>query len=321
GRGLIETLAALRRRGVRGDHIPAAATGSKVLLVLDQFEQWLHARRSDQRTELGQALRQCDGEHVQCLALVRDDFGMAATRFMNELETRIVEGHNFATVDLFDPSHARKVLAEFGRAFGQLPASPPHPTLSPSGGEGRVRGEPTPEQERFLDQAVAGLAQDGKVISVRLALFAEMVKGKPWTPATLRQVGGTEGVGVTFLEETFGAATAPPPHRVHQKAARAVLQALLPEPGADLKGHMRSHQELQDAAGYAGRPREFADLVRILDTELRLVTPTDPEGGFEEPAARARDAAPALARAAGSEEPASAAPGMHSGPAYQLRHD
>jgi hypothetical protein len=138
-----------------------------------------------------------------------------------------------------------------------------------------------PEQERFLDQAVAGLAQDGKVISVRLALFAEMVKSKPWTSATLRQVGGAEGVGVTFLEETFCAATAPPPHRLHQNAARSVLKALLPEPGAELKGHMRSHQELQDAAGYAGRPKEFADLVHILDTELRLVTPTE-EGVSEE---------------------------------------
>ena len=33
----------------------------------------------------------------------------------------------------------------------------------------------------FLDQAVAGLARDGKIIPVRLALFAEMLKGKPWT--------------------------------------------------------------------------------------------------------------------------------------------
>ena len=56
----------------------------------------------------------------------------------------------------------------------------------------------------FLTDAIEGLAQDGRVISVRLALFAEMVKGKPWTPATLKGVGGTEGVGVTFLEETFG---------------------------------------------------------------------------------------------------------------------
>jgi len=294
--GLIETLTELRRRGVsrdrintvsaRPDHINAVPpNGFKVVLILDQFEQWLHAKGSEQHTELVQALRQCDGEHVQCLALVRDDFGMAATRFMRDLEVRIVEGHNFATVDLFDTGHARKVLAEFGRAFGRLPANP---------------AELTPEQERFLDQAVAGLAQDGEVVSVRLALFAEMVKGKPWTPATLRQVGGTEGVGVAFLEETFSAATAPPPHRLHQKAARAVLKALLPEPGADLKGHMRSHQELQDAAAYSSRPREFADLLHILDTELRLVTPTDPEGAFE-------DGLPAVVRAAS--------------PSYQLTHD
>ena len=29
-------------------------------------------------------------------------------------------------------------------------------------------------------------------ISVRLALFTEMIKGKPWTPATFREVGGTK---------------------------------------------------------------------------------------------------------------------------------
>ena len=41
------------------------------------------------------------------------------------------------------------------------------------------------------------------MISVRLALFAEMMKGKPWALATLKEVGGTKGVGVTFLEETL----------------------------------------------------------------------------------------------------------------------
>ena len=85
-------------------------------------------------------------------------------------------------------------------------------------------------------------------------------------------------MGVTFLEETFSAATAPPEHRLHQKAAQAVLKALLPETGTDIKGQMRSEAELRDASGYAGRPRDFDDLVRILDHELRLITPTDPEG-------------------------------------------
>ena len=91
--------------------------GQKVLIVLDQFEQWLHARRQEQETELARALRQCDGAHVQCVLMVRDDFWMALTRFMANLHIELVQGRNQAAVDLFDPIHARKVLGEFGRAY------------------------------------------------------------------------------------------------------------------------------------------------------------------------------------------------------------
>ena len=69
-----ETLAALRR----GQGIPA---GKKVLIVLDQFEQWLHAKKEETNTELVQALRQCDGGRVQCVVMVRDDFWLAVSRF------------------------------------------------------------------------------------------------------------------------------------------------------------------------------------------------------------------------------------------------
>ena len=254
--GLIESLAEIRR----GRFL---ASGQKVLLVLDQFEQWLHAKRNQENAELVQALRQCDGGRVQCIVMVRDDFWLAVSRFLKDLEIRLLEGQNSALVDLFDMDHARKVLAAFGRAFGKLPEN---------------ASETSKEQKEFLKQAVSGLAQEGKVISVRLALFAEMMKGKAWTPATLKEVGGTEGIGVTFLEETFSAATAPPEHRYHQKTARAVLKSLLPEAGSDIKGHMRSQQELLEASGYASRPRDFDDLLRILDSEIRLITPTDPEG-------------------------------------------
>ena len=237
-------------------------TRQKMVLILDQFEQWLHGDQNQENAELVQALRQCDGERVRAIVMVRDDFWLAVSRFMKNLEIRIAEGHNAALVDLFDLPHARKVLTAYGRAYGTLPEN----------------DAPTKEQEVFLDQAVSGLAQQGKVISVRLALFAEMVKGKPWTPTTMKEVGGTEGVGITFLEETFSATTAPPEHRYHQKAARAVLKALLPEAGIDIKGHMRSHGELLEASGYASRPKDFDDLIHILDSEIRLITPTDPEG-------------------------------------------
>jgi formylglycine-generating enzyme required for sulfatase activity len=253
---LTGTLAALRQgKGLR--------PGQKVFIVLDQFEQWLHARRGEENPELAHALRQCDGEHVQCLVLVRDDFWLAVSRFMQELRIELLQGQNLALVDLFDLPHARGVLAAFGRAFGRLPEAL------------------TKEQESFVSQAVDGLSQEGRVIPVRLALFAEMVKGKPWTPATLREVGGTEGIGVLFLEETFSSPLASPRHRLHQQAARSVLKALLPETGTDIKGNMRPHGTLLEASGYARRPGDFEELLRILDGEVRLITPTEPPAAAE----------------------------------------
>ena len=253
---LKETMAALRR----GQGIPV---GKKVLIVLDQFEQWLHAHKEEENTDLVQALRQCDGSRLQCVVMVRDDFWMAVTRFLRELEVKLLEGYNLAAVDLFPETHAQKVLSAFGRAFGTLPDN---------------ISDTRKEQKEFLKQSVAGLAEEGKVICVRLALFAEMMKGKAWTPTTLKEVGGTKGVGVTFLEETFSSSAASPDHRYHQKAARAVLKDLLPNSGTDIKGYMRSHAELLEASGYGSRPRDFDDLIRILDSEIRLITPTDPEG-------------------------------------------
>lgn len=253
---LKDTLAALRR----GQGIPV---GKKVLIVLDQFEQWLHANKEEKNTDLVQALRQCDGSRVQCILMVRDDFWLAVSRFLRELEIRLLEGHNSALVDLFDLDHSRKVLAAFGRAFDKLP---------------NHVNETTKEQYDFLKLSVAGLAEEGKVICVRLALFAEVMKGKTWTPATLKEAGGTTGVGVTFLEETFSAATAPPEHRYHQTAARAVLKHLLPDFGTDIKGFMKSYSELLEDSGYSNHPRDFDELIRILDSETRLITPTVPEG-------------------------------------------
>src|SRR5262249_32169075 len=79
GLGFAEVLAA-RRQG------HGLAPGQKVLIVLDQFEQWLHARHYEEGSDLVQALRQCDGGRVQALVMVRDDFWLAVSRFMQALE-------------------------------------------------------------------------------------------------------------------------------------------------------------------------------------------------------------------------------------------
>ncbi|MEO2013901.1 MAG: serine/threonine-protein kinase, partial [Fuerstiella sp.] len=77
--GLVDTFARLRRD-----------EGSQVVVVLDQFEQWLHAHRSEEAPELVAALRQCDGGNIQSIVMVRDDFWMAVSRFMKQLEVRLL---------------------------------------------------------------------------------------------------------------------------------------------------------------------------------------------------------------------------------------
>ena len=247
--------------------------GKKVLIVLDQFEQWLHAKKEEENTVLVQALRQCEGSRVQCIVMVRDDFWMAAPDSCGIWKFDLSR-HRTRPPWICSRSRPRRESA-YGLWSG----------VRSLAGQSSKLGK---DQKEFLEQAVRGLAQEGKVVCVRLALFAEMMKGKAWTPATLKDVGGTEGVGVTFLEETFSAASAPPEHRYHQKAARAVLKACCPNPARTSRATCGSHAELLAASGYANRPKDFDDLLRILDSELRLITPTDPEGkeGIDDPRPR-----------------------------------
>jgi len=255
GSSLTSAVTMLRRGAV----VPE---GGKVLIIIDQFEQWLQAKEAARESDLATALRQCDGANVQCFVMVRDDFWVAVNRFMRDLDIRLIERVNSAMIDLFDVEHATKVLALFGRAYGRLPKDP----------EAASR-----EQRHFVRDAVAGLAVDGKVVPVRLALFAEIMKNKEWTAGVLKKLGGASGVGVAFLEETFGASNRSPRYRHHQQAARNVLKSLLPDDETTIR-RRRTSRELLAASGYEKRPRDFAELREMLDGELRFITATTSDG-------------------------------------------
>lgn len=231
--------------------------GKKLVLVIDQFEQWLHEKNGMYHGELAQALGQCDGTHIQALLLVRDDFWMATTRFMNHLEVELVPEENLQGVDLFDLGHAEKVLTAIGRAQEKLPEYPKH-----------IRSA----QKKFVLQAVEELSQENRVITVRLTLFAEMMKHRDWTIESLRAVGGVGGLGFTFLEETFEGKHAPPENRLHQPLCKAILRALLPADAVEITGARLSLESLLKQSGSEGHPEEFSTALRILEKNLRLIT-------------------------------------------------
>ena len=247
---------------------PALTGGRKVVLLIDQFEQWLQARRASTEDELPAALRLCDGGRLQAVLLVRGEFLDSASRFLlDTLEVAVLMRDNLgrdncAEAQLFTPAHAEQVLTEYGRAYGRF-TDPP--------------GEPSAAERKFIQEVVHERAEaegsEGKLVSVHLALLAELLKDRPWTPETLHSLGGVGQVGYHFLKANFDHGT---PYGRFAPAALALLDALLPDSGTDLKGHARPVSELQRIAAEAAPAANFNELIKVLDGQLRLITPTEP---------------------------------------------
>ncbi len=242
------------------------SAGKKTFIVLDQFEQRLSLADDFYHSQLAKALRHCDGERLQCLLLIRDDFWLALTRFADALEMDLLSGKNSRAIDPFDRPHAEYVLIKLGRAYQQLPDE---------------SVELGPEPLAFVERAVEQMQIGHEVICSRLSLFAEMFKSRPWTTAELKSVGGAHAVGENFLDETFGAGSSSRQYRLQRGPAQGVFEALLPDSDADIRGAMKSENELLVAAHLEDRPNDFRDLIRILDTDLKLITRITPDMSSE----------------------------------------
>ena len=243
---------------------------AKLLIVLDQFEQWLLAHSLEEDRELLQALQCSDGSRLQCLLLVREEYWSAISRLADVLNVRFVPGENDAFVDLFKPEHAKNVFALFGRALGRLPHEP----------------EPlSKEQKRFVDQVIGDMAAEDRkrrIVSVRLAMYAQLVEDQPWTPQTAKHYPPKNEV-FQILRKMFRKGHENKRYYRHKPAVMIVLSSLL---GEDVKGAACPEETLRQAAGYAQRPADWKDLIAILNTELRLITSTEPsEDGSHDQAA------------------------------------
>jgi serine/threonine protein kinase/formylglycine-generating enzyme required for sulfatase activity len=235
-----------------------------VILFLDQFEQYLLRTELSLNHELIQALRQCDGTSLRAILLVRDEYWTQASRCMQLIEVPLHDDQNATNIPLFDRRHAARVLEAFGRAYDALPASPA--PLSES-------------QKQFINQAIDGLAEDEQVICVRIALFAELMRARKWEPKTLREIGGTQGAAVRYLQESLEAKYAPVGRRALLTPCRELLRAMLPASAGEIKAASLSLVEWLTAAGMEDTP-VARSAVGLLENDLRLVTPivNQPDG-------------------------------------------
>ena len=228
--------------------------GGKCVIVLDQFEQWLSAHADSD--SLIKALRQCDGVRLQCLLIVRDDFGMATTRLMQQLEAKIEQGRNFSSVDRFSKDHARQVLVRFAKALGKR-------TLT---------GDELTVDNEFIVQAVERLSEENQVIAVKLSLFADLVREREWNPSTLDSFGSLTDLGASFLDEHLGENANHPVARKYRQAIHHVLEALSVSSFEQIKGKAVTTELLARAAGLNQKQYEFSEMLDYLENQLRLLS-------------------------------------------------
>lgn len=232
--------------------------GQKLLIVLEQFEQWLSATRDAESTKLVAALRQCDGIHTQALLLVRDDFWAPLTRCLRAADVEL-DANNSAMLDVFDAAHARKVLVELGRGYGALPVTERADAASSV-------------TQAFVDAVIEQMLETGPLIPVRLALFAHAFRDRAWSCQELHEAGGFHGVISWFLDN---AVRQDPVLSAHPVPCAQILNALLPPPGKLIKDQPRSVGELSRISGVN---EEVCDqILRTLRTRYPILASSDAE--------------------------------------------
>ncbi len=236
--------------------------GNKLLIIVDQFEQWLHAHRPGTDVELVSALRQCDGFKLQVILTLRDDFWMGIGKLMEDIDVPLLQTKNCAALDLFDIDHARNVLIKFGHAYGRLPG---------------IASELSKPESRFIESALSELSQNGKIVPVQLSLFADITKELSWSGDSLKKLGGVSAIGSRFLNASFSERGANPANRMLENKARGVLEALLPEGDTPIRNPPLSERLLRERAGFEPDDSTFESTITILERELRLIALVEDE--------------------------------------------
>ena len=236
----------------------------RIAIVLDQFEQRLGINDRYELSQIAKAMRHCNKDFLMCLLVVRDGFWLALTRFFDALEMDILENRNFRSIDLFDKSHAEKVLRQLGRAYGKLPAEPKPLTNS---------------QRNFIESTVNQLAKGHYVVCIQLVVFAEMFKLRNWEQSELKSIGGVTGVGEAFLDYHFGEDSQQSRYKPYREQVQNALEALLPDDDSRIRGALKSEAELKKSVGLTSDERGFEELLQILERDVRLISRTDPDRG------------------------------------------
>jgi serine/threonine protein kinase len=228
----------------------------KIVLILDHFDTWARSASPVQLQDCADALRQCDGENLQALIIIRDEYWTQTVEFMHRVACSVEQWKNARPIELFDRHHATRLLESIGRSYGSLPPEP-----EPISGS----------QKAFIEQAVAEMAEGGRVIPIQLAMFAKTAKLHRWHPDTLQFLGGIQGAFVGYIQDHFEGKAASPVYQRVSKCVAEVLHCLLPNPDQSVRGTVITIAKLEEALAKDKLQSQLHRALSILVEDLRLV--------------------------------------------------
>ena len=236
-------MAGLRERNrSRGDEF-------RHIIVFDQFEQIFKAGFEEHREELFRAMRQADGQRLQFVLVVRDEFWSAISQWMRRLDSPLRDGRNAMALERFSRLHAADVLRVWASALGRK------------------------VDDTFIAKAVDSVADGNRVVPVRLALLAKILGKDGWTDQRLEEITSHHSLSGFYLDSVLGE-LAPSAQRRLVQPAKEVLRCLTPASG-QIRGPSKSKEQLRAACRAVGQSisaGEFDDLLDLLDRQLHLVT-------------------------------------------------
>ena len=240
----------------------------KTVIILDQFEQLLTGEGESRRRELVHAMRQADGQRLQFVFVVRDEFWSSLSQLMRDLDAPLRDGKNGMAFRPFDRGHAENVLESWCTS---------------------LNGQSI--DDRFRSKAMQLVASGDRVIPVRLALLAEVL-GNDWSERKLNDIAARGSLSGYYLDSTVGP-FAPQGQRRLTQTAKEILRQLTPSVGR-IRGPSRSREELLTASRQASpgmTNAEFDDVMELLTGQLQLLTEVDRAASTDENDSLAEDEA------------------------------
>ncbi|MEM8668146.1 MAG: protein kinase [Planctomycetota bacterium] len=222
---------------------------AKRVVVLDQLEQLFSwegsaTHGSDTLDQLIQGLRQADGERLQFVLVVRDEFWSATSRLMHALDQPLRDGRNAMGVEKFARAHAASVLNHWS---------------------------PTALNDSFFHDALDLVQDNGQIVAVRLALLATLLGEESWTAERLEHLRRRGSLGRAFLMDSIDQAS---PYAHLSEPIRCCLRAVVPTEGK-LRGAPISQDQLCVAMESDAQDPKTHDVLDRLDRQLHLLTPTE----------------------------------------------